>query len=438
MIMGISGMHMRIIKSSAALLLLSSTALYAGQSTVQVTQGTGTFFQTTTNSIGLNLSNFVICDQSAGALCAGVTSSNRLMVDPSGTTIGISGTLPAFASTPLMNAAQSGTWSVTANAGTNLNTSALALESGGNLAAIAATVSGGAIGSNIAQVNGVTILAGAGATGTGSQRATVAQDTSTIAGSAPGTAGSPSTQVVSVQGVASGTVVPVAIGASSNVIGKVGIDQTTPGTTNLVQIGGSLPAFAATPAFNQSQVNGVTISTGNGVAGTGVQRVTIASDNTAFSVNATVAGPLGTATSTAASVSTVVNNGISGTTAGGATPSGSNVVVVQGDPSGTKIPVAATTQVLVSALTGLTSAATITNTSAQVVAAASRQFLVIDNESTTATIACNFGGTAAINTAGSFTIPPGSTRTWASYPVPADTVNCISSVASSPATIEVH
>lgn len=35
---------------------------------------------------------------------------------------------------------QSGTWNVTANAGTNLNTSALAVESGGNLAAIAAAV----------------------------------------------------------------------------------------------------------------------------------------------------------------------------------------------------------------------------------------------------------------------------------------------------------
>lgn len=38
-------------------------------------------------------------------------------------------------------AVQSGAWTVTANAGTNLNTSALALESGGNLAAIAASVS---------------------------------------------------------------------------------------------------------------------------------------------------------------------------------------------------------------------------------------------------------------------------------------------------------
>ena len=42
---------------------------------------------------------------------------------------------------------------------------------------------------NNAQVNGVTILAGAGATGTGSQRVTAAQDTTTVAGAAPLTTG---------------------------------------------------------------------------------------------------------------------------------------------------------------------------------------------------------------------------------------------------------
>ena len=70
--------------------------------------------------------------------------------------------------------------------------------------------------------------------------------------------------------------------AGSNVIGKVGIDQTTPGTTNLV-------ALAANQSMNNAQINGVTPLMGNGITGTGSQRVTIASDNTAFSVNATLA-----------------------------------------------------------------------------------------------------------------------------------------------------
>lgn len=43
-------------------------------------------------------------------------------------------------------------------------------------------------------------------------------------------------------------------------------------------------------AFNESQINGVTPLMGNGVTGTGSPRVTIASDNTAFSVNAVQSG----------------------------------------------------------------------------------------------------------------------------------------------------
>lgn len=109
------------------------------------------------------------------------------------------------------NVGQTGAWAVTANAGTNLNTSLLALESGGNLATLAGAVSSAVVQSNTKQINGVATSTGTGAVGTGSQRVAVGTDTATIAGSAPGTAGSPSTQVVSVQGVASGTPIPVSL-----------------------------------------------------------------------------------------------------------------------------------------------------------------------------------------------------------------------------------
>lgn len=66
-----------------------------------------------------------------------------------------------------------------------------------------------------------------------------------------------------------------AIPPGSAIIGKVGIDQTTPGTTNGVALVG---------------VNGATALAGNGVTGTGSPRVTIASDNTAFPVNAQRSG----------------------------------------------------------------------------------------------------------------------------------------------------
>ncbi len=81
-------------------------------------------------------------------------------------------------------------------------------------------------------------------------------------------------------------------------------------------------------------------------------------------------------------------------------------------------------------------AATVTNSSTQMVPAHQRQYLAILNQSSTATIACNFGGTAAINTAGSFTLAPLGGFVWDNAIIPSNAINCISSVASSPATIQ--
>lgn len=63
--------------------------------------------------------------------------------------------------------------------------------------------------SNTKQVNGVTTLAGAGAVGTGSQRIAIGQDATTIGGSAPGTAGTPSSNVITIQGIAGGTTISI-------------------------------------------------------------------------------------------------------------------------------------------------------------------------------------------------------------------------------------
>lgn len=99
----------------------------------------------------------------------GITSMTPLKVDGSGVTQPISGI-------------------VTANAGTNLNTSALALETGGNLATIvtntgtlAGAVTSSVVQENIKQINGVAPLMGNGTTGTGSQRVTIASDNTAFA-----------------------------------------------------------------------------------------------------------------------------------------------------------------------------------------------------------------------------------------------------------------
>lgn len=82
----------------------------------------------------------------------------------------------------------------------------------------------------------------------------------------------------------------VGLNAGSNIVGKVGLDQTTPGTTNAVSL---------------SQIGSTTIASGNGVVGTGVQRVAIASDNTPFGVNSIAKTPsAGTVTQAAITIGT--------------------------------------------------------------------------------------------------------------------------------------
>lgn len=88
-------------------------------------------------------------------------SGGRVWVDASGKTLTVSGT-------------------VTANAGTNLNTSLLALESGGNLATLAGAVTSSVVQANVKQINGVTVLMGNGASGTGAQRVTIANDSTGV------------------------------------------------------------------------------------------------------------------------------------------------------------------------------------------------------------------------------------------------------------------
>jgi len=91
---------------------------------------------------------------------------------------------------------------------------------------------------NNAQVNGVATTTGNGVSGTGVQRVTIASDSTG----------------------------QVALATGGNVIGSLTANQSV----------------------NAAQINGVTPLMGNGVTGTGSLRVTIASDNTAFAVNATL------------------------------------------------------------------------------------------------------------------------------------------------------
>lgn len=101
-------------------------------------------------------------------------------------------------------------------------------------------------GVSLSQIGANTVSTGAGAVGTGSARFAVGQDTTTIAGSAPGTAGTPSANVLSIQGVTSMTPLLVNPGTAAN--WGVAADNAawTAGTTLQVPLGCEYTSGGAT------------------------------------------------------------------------------------------------------------------------------------------------------------------------------------------------
>ena len=197
---------------------------------------------------------------------------------------------------------------------------------------------------NVAQINGVTPLMGNGVTGTGSLRVTVASDNTAFTVNAAqsgtwninnisgtvslptgaATSANQSTEITALQLIddivevddsafttAAGSIVVAGCMEATDVIDAGDVGAVKCGTDRELDIDViSLPAIPAgtnnigdvdvltlpsvtigtfpdNEPFNVAQINGVTPLMGNGVTGTGSLRVTIASDNTAFSVNAT-------------------------------------------------------------------------------------------------------------------------------------------------------
>lgn len=154
-----------------------------------------------------------------------------------------------------VSAVQSGTWTNTVTQATAASLNATVVQpSGTNLhvnvdnfpatqpisGTVAVTQSTSPWVENVSQFGGSAVVTGTGASGAGIPRVTVSSD-SVIAS------------------------ITNALPAGANLLGKVGIDQTTAGTTNAVSL---------------AQLGTGTINTSNGTAGTGTLRVAIASDNT--------------------------------------------------------------------------------------------------------------------------------------------------------------
>jgi len=210
--------------------------------------------------------------------------------------------------------------SLTCNAGTNLNTSALAtvakqpaLGTAGAAAADVISVQGiasmtpllvngsavtqpvsiaGNQSVNISQMNGVATTMDNGVSGTGVQRVTLASNSTGVVGLSTGAnvigalTANQSVNQTQVNGVA----VSTGNGVTGTGTQRVSIASDSTGTVVLATGAATIGALSANQSVNQTQVNGVAVLAGNGVAGTGAQRVTIASDNTAFTVNAAQSG----------------------------------------------------------------------------------------------------------------------------------------------------
>ena len=142
-------------------------------------------------------------------------------------------------------------------------------------------------------------------------------------GISSGTAGTPSSNVVSVQGISSmtpidgnvkqlnGTTVDTNSGVKSAGTLRVVLATDQPQLTNKL-----LVTPDANSAVNVAQMNGVAVTMGNGVAGTGVQRVAIASDNTAFTVNAAQSGTWTVQPGNTANTTAWLVQDVAGTTGG--------------------------------------------------------------------------------------------------------------------------
>ena len=185
------------------------------------------------------------------------------------------------------------TGSLTANAGTNLNTSALALESG-NLATLVGGITASVYQDNVKQINGVTPLMGNGTTGTGSQRVTIASDNTAFNVNA---VESGAWNITNVSGTVS-----LPTGASTSALQPTSnavAGTTTTGTTGTTIFGAATTAAPTDTTGSNwplslttlgglrqdlASVNSVAVLTGTGAVGTGAQRIAVGTDT------ATIAG----------------------------------------------------------------------------------------------------------------------------------------------------
>lgn len=187
---------------------------------------------------------------------------------------------------------------------------------------------------NTAQINGVTPLMGNGASGTGAQRVTLADDSTGLVKLATGAntigalTANQSTNLAQVAGATTATGNGTASGAL-----RVSMASDSTGQVTIAAGSASIGSLAANQSTNIAQMNGVATTMGNGASGTGVQRVTIADDSTGLVKLATGANTIGALTANQ-SVNTAQINGVTPLMGNGATGTGALRVSIANDSTG--------------------------------------------------------------------------------------------------------
>lgn len=313
---------------------------------------------TVTANAGTNLNTSLLALESGGNLASVKTNTDNLNLSQGSTTSGQKGPIIQGAVTtaaPTYTTAQTNPLSlttagalrtdssattqpvsgtVTANAGTNLNTSALALESGGNLASVktntdnlnlsqASTTSGqkgnlilGAVTTaapsyTTAQSNPLSLTTGGGLRVDGSGATQPVSGTVSLGAGAATIGALTANQSVNTAQVA-GTTTSVNNGTVDAGTQRVTIASDSTGLVKLATGANTIGALTANQSVNHAQVSGTAVSVNNGTTDAGTQRVTLSSDSTGLVKLATGTNNIG---------------GVSGDVANGSSDSGNPVKI---------------------------------------------------------------------------------------------------------------
>jgi hypothetical protein len=174
---------------------------------------------------------------------------------------------------------------------------------------------------NVDQLNGTTTDTNSGTKSAGTLRVVLATDQPALTNKllvTPDSVALPSHQSTNVDQL-NGTTADTNSGTKSAGTLRVVLATDQPALTNKLLVTPDSVALPANQSCNTAQINGVTPLMGNGVTGTGSARVTIASDNTAFSVNAVESGTWTVQPGNTPNTSAWLTQPVAGTT-GGSTP----------------------------------------------------------------------------------------------------------------------